>query len=527
MDLVLRMLPAGVGLLIDRLDPHQSHQPAHPLTADLMALAAQPRRHPARTVERRPQVLLVDPPHQVQIGRVGRDRLVVHARTGHAQQLALARHRQRAMPAIDHRQPRRPAHGAGLRRKKSRSTVNCPIFSYNSDTLGPSACSGVALPASNTPDAPSSRAFFQAWIWLECTPNRLDSSATVASPFRAARATFALNSAVCRLRVCFMSCSLYSATYRSGTLSSPSVRKTGTTSLPRDGEPVTSSRWDSRDEAFHSAACGPQPKAAIPRWSGFDLESQDLHPDDRVNHSDGAAMNGFVDLHGESITGVINTFDRVIFKGHLNGFFPDGAFGRYLSRRGILLKDAGRFFEAETQRIRDHVVSLAAAAGRPVEYLAGASTHRSGTSKEARARAIAERDGVTEGLVCVLSVLEPCRSFAVAPNRQTRRLEVRPHKCLHYYLYRIDPEFGWMHVRLQTWAPYEIQVYVNGREWLARQLDAAAIGYRRSDNKIIAVDDPAAVAALGERVAHTHWAPGLERQAGPGQSPPPALPTPR
>ena len=108
-------------------------------------------------------------------------------------------------------------------------------------------------------------------------------------------------------------------------------------------------------------------------------------------------MNGFVDLHGESITGVINTFDRVILKGHLNGFFPDGAFGRYLSRRGILLKDAGRFFEAETQRIRDHVVSLAAAAGRPVEYLMGSSTHRSGLSKEARARAIAERMGLRKG----------------------------------------------------------------------------------------------------------------------------------
>jgi hypothetical protein len=44
------------------------------------------------------------------------------------------------------------------------------------------------------------------------------------------------------------------------------------------------------------------------------LESWDFHPDDPVNHSDGAAMNGFVDLHGESIAGVINTFDRVIFK---------------------------------------------------------------------------------------------------------------------------------------------------------------------------------------------------------------------
>ena len=75
-------------------------------------------------------------------------------------------------------------------------------------------------------------------------------------------------------------------------------------------------------------------------------------------------MNSFLDVHGSSISGVINTFDREIFKGHLNGFFPDGAFGRYLSRRGILLKDAGPFLEAETQRIRDHVVSLAAAAGR-------------------------------------------------------------------------------------------------------------------------------------------------------------------
>jgi hypothetical protein len=226
-------------------------------------------------------------------------------------------------------------------------------------------------------------------------------------------------------------------------------------------------------------------------------------------------MKSFVDRHGGSITGVINTFDRMIFKGHLNGFFPEGAFGRYLSRRGILLKDAGAFFEAETQRIRDHVVSIAAAAERPVEYLAGASTHRSGTSKQARARALAERDGVAEGLVRVLSVLEPCRSFTVAGNRETKRLEVvhRPRKGLHYYPYLIDPEFGWMHVRLQTWAPYEIQVYVNGREWLARQLDAAGSGYQRSDNKITAVEDAAAVAALCQRFAHTDWPPFLERQA--------------
>src|SRR5512144_1468003 len=86
-------------------------------------------------------------------------------------------------------------------------------------------------------------------------------------------------------------------------------------------------------------------------------------------------MRSFLERHGESISGTIDTFDRVIFKGHLNGFFPLGAFGRYLWQRNVLLKDAGRFFEAETRRIRDHIASIAAAAARPVEYLAGASTH--------------------------------------------------------------------------------------------------------------------------------------------------------
>ena len=58
-----------------------------------------------------------------------------------------------------------------------------------------------------------------------------------------------------------------------------------------------------------------------------------------------------------------------------------------------------------------------------------------------------------------------------------------------------------------------MQIYVNGREWLARQMDQAGIGYRRSDNKITAVDDFGPITALCERFAHTDWPPVLERQA--------------
>jgi ribosome-binding ATPase len=122
---------------------------------------------------------------------------------------------------------------------------------------------------------------------------------------------------------------------------------------------------------------------------------------------------------------------------------------------------------------------------------------------------------VTEGLVCVFSLLESYRSFAVVPNRMTRRLEIvrLKCKCLHFYLYLIDPEFGWMHVRIQSWALYEIQVYVNGREWLARQMDRAD-AYQRTDNKIVAVDGASAVRTMCDKLAHSEWSYPLGEHHG-------------
>jgi len=130
------------------------------------------------------------------------------------------------------------------------------------------------------------------------------------------------------------------------------------------------------------------------------------------------------------------------------------------------------------------------------------------------ARAIAEQDGISEGLVCIFSVLEPCLSFAVAGNRKTQRLEVvrRNRRCLHLYWYLIDPVFGWMHVRIQTWAPYATQIYVNGREWLCRQLPQVGVAFERSDNKILWVSDFEATAALAEQFNHTDWPAFLIRQ---------------
>ena len=44
-------------------------------------------------------------------------------------------------------------------------------------------------------------------------------------------------------------------------------------------------------------------------------------------------------------------------------------------------------------------------------------------------------------------------------------------KCLCYYFYFLDRDFGLMHVRIQSWFPLVIQLCLNGHEWLARKLD--------------------------------------------------------
>jgi hypothetical protein len=91
-------------------------------------------------------------------------------------------------------------------------------------------------------------------------------------------------------------------------------------------------------------------------------------------------------------------------------------------------------------------------------------------------------------MACARAHLRAQRAGALSRLRRsgqphkTHRLEIvhRLRKCLHFYFYFLDPEFGFMHVRLQSWLPFTIQIYIKGHEWLCRQLDRRGIGYRRN-----------------------------------------------
>jgi hypothetical protein len=221
-------------------------------------------------------------------------------------------------------------------------------------------------------------------------------------------------------------------------------------------------------------------------------------------------MERFLFRHKGRIAGSISGFDRMIFRGTLRWMTQPAGMGKFLNSQGVLLKDFGKYAEAVSEQIKRHAHELAAQSGRPDRYI-----HSGRESKDRIARSIAEKDQVEEGLICVLSCVETSPSFAIEKDRVSKqlRLVVKARPCLHFYFYWMDREFGLMHIRLQTWAPYAIQIYVNGREWLARQMDRGHIGYEKHDNCFTAIANFAKAEQLMERLNQFGWTAVLNRWA--------------
>jgi len=149
-------------------------------------------------------------------------------------------------------------------------------------------------------------------------------------------------------------------------------------------------------------------------------------------------MDAFIQRHQQDVIGVLNGFDRMRFRGTLRSISYAEGVDRFLGAVGVRYKDFKDYVLGLSQRLIDHGEQVARQAGRPFEYEA-----RSSQDKQARALEIAERDGITEGLVCVLRCVEPCTSFGIRrDNRGAVRLHAEQRKCLHLYYYYLDREFG-------------------------------------------------------------------------------------
>lgn len=221
-------------------------------------------------------------------------------------------------------------------------------------------------------------------------------------------------------------------------------------------------------------------------------------------------MHEFIAKHEDKITGTLSGFDRLVFRGTLRPIAHDQGMKRYLWANQILLKEFGSHVERVSRCLKEASLREAERLGRPVKYLSSSQV-----SKEQIARGIAATQGIRDGLVCVLSCVEPCCSFEIHRNRETKKLELEPRyrKCLFLYHYWQHPVFGFMNARIQTWFPFPVQICLNGREWLARQMDAAGLEYARQDNCFPWIADWSQAQRLMNRQLKARWPQLLDRVA--------------
>jgi hypothetical protein len=220
-------------------------------------------------------------------------------------------------------------------------------------------------------------------------------------------------------------------------------------------------------------------------------------------------VKSFLQRFGSLVSGVLHGFDRLRLRGSKRLLCNPGGVANFLLQAQVPFMNYKSFAKDTTVALCKAVETEAKQAGL-YQYL-----NNSQESKEATALRLAAEHGRDQGLIAVLGCVEPCQVVQLRGSRQTKTLELRiePGKCLHYYHYYLDADYGLRYTRLQSWFPFTMHVGLNGREWLARQMTNAGLRYQQKDNCFTWVEDWDLAQRMLDDQLTTEWTPLLDSWA--------------
>ena len=213
-------------------------------------------------------------------------------------------------------------------------------------------------------------------------------------------------------------------------------------------------------------------------------------------------MERFVARYRSLVTSILSGFDRLVFRGSLVPLIRPLGMHCLLRRAGKLLIEYRPFVLDVSERVKEASLRPFHELRRPVLYL-----ESSKTDKEDLARRLLLEHPVREGPICALTSVEPCRSFEYHRSKDPRQrgIKLRLTKCLHLYHYYLHPTFGFLNARIQTWFPFNVQICLNGREWLARRMEKLGLRFHRHDNCFLWLKEPERAQRLMDQQLEIDW----------------------
>lgn len=170
----------------------------------------------------------------------------------------------------------------------------------------------------------------------------------------------------------------------------------------------------------------------------------------------------------------------------------------YMYQNNVRIFDYPKFAEPFKETIRSNAERIAKEHGVEIEFI-----RKSGIRKESIISGKIEKRGKHPGLVHIISAMEGCNTYKPWHDKTTGKTFLKPDtsKCLHYYFYFIDEQVGLSYVRVPTWCPFRLQVYINGHNLLASELEQAGIKYTMMDNAFDSLEDADKAQELSDKIS--------------------------
>src|SRR5882672_3517387 len=215
------------------------------------------------------------------------------------------------------------------------------------------------------------------------------------------------------------------------------------------------------------------------------------------------AMDVFTKLFGDLLAFVYHCFDRIVIHGYLTALSRPELVVHFFRQ---VLGEAEVSKEVLSQRTSDYQGWVEAYARNheiPIEWA------EKGVRKEDHVlpwlRRMARRDGY--GVYFIFKSMEQGSTFRISlpkyPSKDPHYRIVAPQRSrfTHYYFYIRDEVLGPMVMRVASFFPFQTTYYLNGHSFIAQELDRAQIGFRKTDNAFLAVDDVAALQAAADKLS--------------------------
>jgi DNA-binding transcriptional ArsR family regulator len=201
---------------------------------------------------------------------------------------------------------------------------------------------------------------------------------------------------------------------------------------------------------------------------------------------------------GTAVAFSYRSIDRLILNTYIPTLQTPGAMAYFL--REICGKPilSSVVFKALTDRFIAAIQALAERQHIPVLRPTGRTKPGQLAQRALHAAARANRWGI----VAIVVHQESARVFASyhAGGRRTN-FRIREERRLvnHYYFYVRDRDYGDGFVRISSYPPFQTRIWLNAHGYLAAQLRRRRLAFQTLDNCIVAVADPAALAAIAAR----------------------------